>query len=47
MLLELERMPAVGEVRRLCLETEDGVAVCTSAAVRRDADDGDHHHHHH
>jgi copper(I)-binding protein len=47
MLLELERMPATGEARRLCLETDQGELVCTNAVVRKDADGGDHHHHHH
>ncbi len=47
MLLELERMPAPGETRQLCLQPVGDEPLCVSAAVRKDADGGDHHHHHH
>lgn len=46
MLLDLERMPAPGETRQLCLQPAGGEQVCVSAPVRKDADGGDHHHHH-
>jgi len=47
MLLELERMPAVGEVLELCLEI-DGEALCTDAETRRaPASSGHDHQHHH
>lgn len=47
MLLDLERMPAPGEARRLCLQPAGGEPVCVTAPVRKDADGGDHHHHQH
>lgn len=47
MLLELERMPAAGEVLELCLEI-DGEPVCTEAETRRaTASSGHDHQHHH
>lgn len=46
MLLDLARMPSPGEERRLCLRPDEGEAICTRAAVRRDAGGGEHHHHH-
>ena len=47
MLLELERMPGVGEVIRLCLQLEPGGQLCTAAPVRKSsAAEGGHHHHH-
>lgn len=48
MLLELERMPGVGETVRLCLQLEPGGQLCTDAPVRKSsAGEGGHHHHHH
>ena len=47
MLLELERMPAAGEVLQLCLDI-DGEPVCTDAETRRaPASTGKDHQHHH
>ncbi len=47
MLLDLERMPAAGEVLELCLDV-DGEPVCTDAETRRGpADAGQEHQHHH
>lgn len=46
MLLELERMPAEGEVLTLCLEI-NGEPVCTDAETRRDGQVGSGHEHHH
>lgn len=48
MLLELERMPAVGEMLTLCLDI-NGEPVCTEAETRRgpaSAGKGHEHHHH-
>ena len=48
MLLGLERMPAVGETIRLCVQLEPGGELCTDAPVRKSsAVEGGHHHHHH
>ncbi len=47
MLLDLERMPAAGQVLQLCLELASGQQVCTAAEVRRDSGGQDSHHHHH
>ncbi len=46
MLLDLERMPAVGEVLELCLEI-NGAPLCTEAETRRGPASGGHEHHHH
>ncbi|MFU8764432.1 MAG: copper chaperone PCu(A)C [Haliea sp.] len=47
MLLELERMPAVGEMLTLCLDI-NGESVCTEAETRRGpASAGKEHQHHH
>ena len=47
MLLELERMPAVGEMLTLCLDI-NGEPVCTEAETRRaPASAGKEHQHHH
>lgn len=47
MLLELERMPAAGEMLQLCLDI-NGEAVCTDAETRRaPASAGKEHQHHH
>ena len=47
MLLDLERMPAAGEVLKLCLEI-NGAPVCTDAETRRGqaSPDREHQHHH-
>lgn len=46
MLLDLERMPAVGENVSLCLELSPGGRLCVDAPVRSTADaDAGHHHH--
>ncbi len=47
MLLGLERMPAVGESVRLCLELSAGAEVCTEAPVLKGKSSGTPHHHHH
>jgi copper(I)-binding protein len=47
MLLGLERMPAVGESVRLCLELAAGGEVCTEAPVRKSESSASSHHHHH
>ena len=47
MLLGLERMPAVGESVRLCLELSAGGEVCTEAPVRKSKSSATPHHHHH
>lgn len=47
MLLELERMPAAGEMLQLCLDI-NGEALCTDAETRRaPASAGKEHQHHH
>ena len=47
MLLELERMPAPGEMVELCLELGPSDQICTEAEVRKSAGDKSGHHHHH
>ncbi len=49
MLMQLERMPAVGERLRLCLTLSSGQSACTEAEVRKSAAAAprDHHKHHH
>ena len=49
MLMQLQRMPAVGERLRLCLILSSGQSACTEAEVKKSADAGprDHHEHHH
>jgi copper(I)-binding protein len=47
MLLDLERMPALGDSVKLCLLPAGGGAVCTTAEVRRDAGGEEQHHGHH
>ena len=47
MLLGLERMPAVDESVRLCLDLAAGGEVCTEAPVRKSESGGATHHHHH
>lgn len=48
MLLNLERMPAVGESVTLCLDFSGADRICTEAAVRKSAvATGGHEHHHH
>ena len=46
MLLDLARMPAPGDVVRLCLRTAGGGEACTDAEVRKGGA-GQHSHHHH
>tara|TARA_R110001599_G_scaffold279086_2_gene480404 strand:+ start:11446 stop:11931 length:486 start_codon:yes stop_codon:yes gene_type:complete len=46
MLLDLDAMPAVGDVVELCL-TIDGAPLCTPAETRRDAAPAGHHDHQH
>jgi copper(I)-binding protein len=47
MLMQLQRMPAVGEQLRLCLTLSSGQSACTEAAVKKSAAAGSHHHHEH
>ena len=47
MLLELARMPAVGETVRLCLRTASDQEICTDAEVRKSGLDHSSHQHHH
>ena len=47
MLMQLQRMPAVGERLRLCLTLSSGQSACTEAAVKKSAAAGSHHHHEH
>jgi copper(I)-binding protein len=49
MLMQLQRMPAVGERLRLCLTLSTGQSACTEAEVKKSAAAGsrDHHEHHH
>ncbi len=46
MLFELASMPKPGDSRELCLELAGGESVCTTADVRKSAQQNDHHHHH-
>ena len=49
MLMQLQRMPAVGERLRLCLTLSSGQSACTEAEVKKSAAAAprDHHEHHH
>jgi len=47
MLMQLGRMPTVGEKIPLCLTLARGQSVCTEAAVRKTSAAGKHDHHHH
>jgi copper(I)-binding protein len=47
MLMELQRMPQVGETVPLCLELASGESVCTDAEVRKSSGAASGHQHHH
>ena len=47
MLMQLQRMPAAGEIVRLCLSLSTGEPVCTDAVVKKSAASPHHEHHQH